>query len=138
MERNCCTLSIGHAVGHDPGLPLEEVSNQLREYLFSFPYYDMIDEGKGSEVFQPHLTVVICSSEDDCHVGIEIFDKFRHRQARDVLIERGSEPDNLILSPIDGGQSPRQELWRRPRRHVLKERGRMTALLGDLLKHRFK
>jgi hypothetical protein len=98
----------------------------------------MIDEGKGPEVFQPHLAVVVRSTEDDRHVGIEILDKFRHRQAGDVLIERGGKTDNLILPPVDGGQSPGQELWCRPRRHVFEERGRMPALLGDLFKHRLK
>ena len=98
----------------------------------------MIDEGKGPEVFQPHLAVVVRSTEDDHHVGIEILDEFRHRKAGDVLVERGGEAYNPILSPVDGGQSPGQELWRRPHCHVFEERSRMAALLGDLLKNRLK
>ncbi len=43
------------------------------------PHHHMIDEGKGPEVFQPHLTVVVRPAEYNGHVWVEVFDEFRHR-----------------------------------------------------------
>ena len=111
LEPDGIVLAIGHA-GRRLFVPLavQELPHQRRERHFPFAHHHVVDPGPGPQVLQPHLAVVVGASEHDRDGGVEVLDEFRHRQAGDVLIERGSKADDRVLAPVDLRQHPRQVL----------------------------
>ena len=111
LEPDCVVLAIGHA-GRRLFLLLavQELSHQRRERHFPFAHHDIVDPGPGAQVLQPHLAVVVGPPEHDRDGWVEVLDEFRHRQAGDVLIERGGKADDRVSAPVDLRQHPRQVL----------------------------
>ena len=100
---------MNHA-SRDGSVTLFEIFHQLRQHIFGFSGNYIIDPGKDSEIFQPHIGFKIGTAKQDFYVGIFFFNPFSQSKAGNVLIKGRGKPYNIIGSPVAGVPGPFKKL----------------------------
>src|ERR1044071_2203516 len=83
--------------------------DEFREGIISLARANVIYEGEAAMERESHDVFAVCAAEDNNLFRVAFFDRPRHRQAGQILLEQGSEADDVVILPGRGVETILQE-----------------------------